>query len=305
MAAALIYDLAPIKLNTTVVATDDLQFTPDVLAEPFVHSGNEFGSVMRVSGGNPAVKFKTPYAEAYTLIGHKVLKLTALEVYLAKFVDAIRQSGAVHRKYSLNTSQLGMAYINGASVDQDGILMAEVVVVLLSAVDGVAHPLVAADTGTLPTLAAEPVLYTNGPTSINGTVIGGTTGARLDLAPRVSVRRTDGDNFPRVCAYLGGMPSISVDHGNPATMWSTVSPLTNGVAASSNLVQYFRRYDPTTQLVSLSSGLSMTIASGRAVPDTLSARVGDVASAPLRMLGLSATSTHPVAVATGVTVPSP
>ena len=296
--------MAPLKLNTTVLATDDMQVTPDVLAEPFRHSGNEFNSVMRVSGGNPAVRFKTPFAEAYSLIGLKVLKLTALEVYLAKFVDAIRQAGAVHRKYSLGASQIGMAYINGAAVNQDDILMAEVTVVLLSAVDGITHPLVAADTGTLPTLAAEPVLYTSGPTSINGTVIGGTTGVRFDNGARVRVNRTDGDLYPRVCAYLGADPSIGVDHADPATLWSTVNPLTNGVVASS-LIQYFRRYDPATQQVALASGLSLTIASGRAVPDTLGARVGDVANAPMRLFGLSGTSTHPVAVATGVTVPSP
>lgn len=304
MSVAVLYDLSPIKLNTTVLAIDDLQFTPDVIANPYKHSGNEFSSIMAVAGGNPAVKFKTPFAEAYALIGLKVLKLTAFEVYLAKFVDAIRQSGAVHRKYSLNTSQLGMAYITGASVSQDGILMAEVTVVLLSATDGVAHPLVASDTGTLPTLASEPVLYTSGPTSINSTVIGGTTGARLDLAPRIRVQRTDGDLYPRICAYLGADPSIMVDHADPATMWSTVNPLTNGVAATS-LIQYFRRYDPSTQQVALASGISLTIGSGRAIPDTLSARVGDPATAPLRLIGLSATNTHPLVVATGVTVPSP
>ena len=304
MAAALIYDLSPIVLNGTTLATDDMTFSPDVLAEPFRHSGNEFGSIVRVSGGNPAIRFKTPFGEAFALIGLKVLKVTSAAFYLAKFVDSIRQSGAVHRSYSLAASQLGMAYINGASVDQDGVLMAEVTVVLLSALDGITHPLTKSDLGTLPTLSSEPNLYTNGPTSVNTVVIGGTTGARLDLAPQVSVRRSDGDLYPRVCGYIGGVPAIGVEHADPATMWSTVNPLTLGVVASS-LVQYFRRYDPATQAVSLANGLSMTISNGRAVPADLGARVGDIATAPLRMLGLSPTNTHPVVIATGVTVPSP
>jgi hypothetical protein len=301
MAAALIYSLAPVKINTTVLAADDLQLTPDIATIPFRHSGNEFASVMAVPGGKPALKFKTPFAEAYALIGLKVLKATALEVYLAKFVDALRQSGAVHRKYSLATGAVGMVYLMVASVSQNGILMADVVVVLLNPGDGTIHPLVTSDSGTIPALAAEPILYTNGPTKINGTTIGGTSGARLDLGSKVDVRLSDGDLYPRVCGWLGGDPSIAVDHADPATLWTAVGLL--GVAATS-IVQYFRQFDTTTQST-LGTGISLTITSGRAVPDAIGVRSLDVAKAPLRIIGLSATSTHPVVVATGVAVPVP
>lgn len=301
MAAALLYSLAPVKVNSTVIAVDDLGLTPDIVTMPFRHSGNEFSSVLAVPGGTPALKFRTPFAEAFALFGLKVLKVTVLEVYLAKFVDALRQSGGVHRKYSLATNAVGMAYMTGASVAQNGILMADVVIVLLNPNDGMVAPLTPVDTGTLPTLAAEPVLYTNGPTSINGTVIAGTMGARFDLGSKVDVRKSDGDLYARVCGWLGGDPSLSIDHADPATLWSTVFPL--GVSATS-IVQYFRKYDATAQ-VTQTTGLSLTITSGRAVPDTLGAKSLELAKSPLRVIGLSSTSTHPVAVATGVSVPTP
>lgn len=302
MAAALVYNLAPLKLNTTVLAIEDLSFTPDVMVEPFQHSGNEFPSVMRVSGGNPAVRFKTPFAEAFALIGLKTLKCTAVEIYLAKFVDSIRQSGAVHRKYSLTASCIGMAYITGAHCSQDGMCMADVVVVLLSN-DGIAAPLTGSDVSSLPTLAAEPVPYGMGPVAINGTNYAGCTSLSLDLGTKVDVRRSDGDNYPRVCAFLAGAPSIQIDHADPATMWNAIFPL--GVQASTSLVAYLRKYDTTTAVIGTAAGMSLTIASGRVVPGDLGARTADVATAPLRFIGLSATATHPVAIATGVAVPTP
>jgi hypothetical protein len=302
MAAALVYNLAPLKLNTTVLAVEDLSFSPDVMVEPFQHSGNEFPSVMRVSGGNPAIRFKTPFAEAFALIGLKTLKCTVVEVYLAKYVDSIRQTGAVHRKYAQNTSCVGMAYITGANVSQGGMFMADVVVVMLSN-DGIAAPLIGSDVASLPTLASEPVPYGMGPVAINGTNYAGCTSMSLDLGTKVDVRRSDGDLYPRVCAFLAGAPSIQIDHADPATMWNAIYPL--GLQASSNLVAYLRKYDTTTAVIGTASGMSLTIASGRVVPGDLGARTADVATAPLRFIGMSASTTSPVAVATGVTVPTP
>lgn len=302
MSAAFIYSLAPIKINTTVLAADDLQFTPDIAAIPFRHSGNEFNSVLAIPGGKPALKFKTPFAEAFALIGFKTLKATVLEVYLAKFIDALRQSGAIQRKYSLVANAVGMVYMMGATVSQNGVLMADVIIVLLNPNDGTVHPLVSSDTGTLVTLAAEPILYTNGPTSINGTVLGGTTAARLDLGSKVDVRLSDGDLYPRICGWLGGDPTIAIDHADPATLWNTVGLL--GANISANFIQYFRKFDATTQITQ-ATGLSLTITSGRCIPDAIGARSLDIAKTGLKVIPLSGTSTHPVAVATGVAVPVP
>lgn len=302
MAAAFVYSLAPLTLNAVTLAIEDLRFTPDVIVQPFRHSGNEFNSVMRVSGGNPAISFKTPFAEAFALIGLKLLKCTIVNIYLAKYIDAIRQSGAVHRKYALNTSCLGMAYITSASCSQDGMLMAEVTVVMLSN-DGIVAPLVGSDISSLPTLASEPIPYGMGPISINGTAYAGCTGASVDFGSKVDVRRSDGDNYPRVCAFLGADPMIKIDHADPATLWNVIYPL--GIQASSNLIAYFRKYDTTTAIIGTAAGLSLTMAAGRVVPDALGASSSNVASAPLMFIGTSTTATHPIAVATGVTVPTP
>ncbi len=301
MADALIYSLAPLKLNATVLAIANLQLTPEVAADAFRHSGNEFASVMVAPGAAPRIRFKTPFLAAYNLIGLKTIKCTTVEVYLAKFVDAIRSASAVHRKYALAASATGFAYITGASVAQQGVLMADVEVILLSA-DGTTHPLAVTDNNALPTLASEPALHTLGPVTLNGTAIGGTSDCSVDLSQQMEVRSSDGDIYPRVCAYLGGSPSLSLGHDDPVTLLTTVGLV--GLNVTANVVQYFRNYDTTTGLTA-STGLSLTIASGRVIPESQDADNLAVAKTGMRVLPLSSTTTHPMVIATGATVPTP
>lgn len=301
MSAAVIYSLAPITLNSTTLATANLRVSPDVATIMHRTSGNEFASVEAVVGGSPRISFSTPYYEAYTLIGLKTLKCTTVNVYLAKFVDAVRSASAVHTKYALAISATGFAYIKSIAGSLNGIVMAEVEVILLSS-DGLVHPLAATTINSLPSLAAQPALRTIGPFSINGTTIGGTTSVSVDLGAQVEAMASDGDVYPRVCAYKGGTPVINVEHGDPETLRATLG--FTGAAISANFVQYFKTIDATTQVAS-STADSLTVASGRAVPQDLGADNLQIARGGMRVECLSSTTTHPIVVATGALAPTP
>lgn len=303
MTTALIYSLAPLKLNTTVLAVSNLSVSPDIMANPLRHSGNLFPSVISVPGATPQVKFSTPFAEAYTLIGFGPgpLKCTVAEIYFAKFVDATRSASSVHAALKLAASALGFAYITGASVDSNGVLMADVTVMFISS-DGITHPLVRSDNNALPTLAAEPVLYSLGPMVVNGTTVAGEASCNLNMGPQMQSLMSDGDLYPKTCVMLGYDRIMTVDFKDPVTAWTTLTLI--GAHITANVIQYFRQYNATTQVKSASNGLSITVASGRVIPDAITTGNLAISDGPARVIGLSSSSTDPWILATGVTVPT-
>ncbi len=242
MTAAIINSLAPLKLNSTVLAIEGLSVSPDVMAQAYRHSGNLYPSIMAVAGAAPTIRFKTPFYAAYLLIG-----IGAAPLKCTTFVDAARASTSVHTKYALATSPgaaLGFATIQGASVDQNGILMADVKVVFTS-YDGMTYPLVTTTNNALPTLASEPALYSRGPASLNGSIISGNGSASLDLTVHDQSLASDGDLYPRTYAALGYDRGVGVHFLDGISAWASIGVI--GTAISSNFIQYFRAYDQTTQ----------------------------------------------------------
>jgi hypothetical protein len=301
MSAALIYSLAPATLNSTTLGIANLKVSPSILKMMYRTGGNEFPSVHAVTGATPAFSFQTPYYEAYNLIGLKSLKLTTANVYLAKFVDAIRSSSSVHTKYALASSATGFACIRSIAGQLNGIVMANVEVMLLSS-DGMTHPWVPTQNNALPSLASQPALRTIGPTTVNGTTIAGTSSVNIDLAPSMEAVTSDGDLYPRVCAYKGGDPVINIEHGDPETLRTTLG--FTGTAITANVVQYFKTIDPTTQ-IALTTADSLTVAGGRVLPHDIDTDNLQIARGGMTVDCLSSSSTHPIVIATGATAPTP
>jgi hypothetical protein len=301
MSAAVIYSLAPITLNSTTLATMNLRVSPEIASIMHRTSGNEFASVQAITGASPRISFQTPYYEAYNLIGLKTLKCTVCTVYLAKFVDGIRSASSVHTSFSLASSALGFAYIKSIAGSLNGIVMAEVEVILLSS-DGLVHPLSPATNAALPSLGSQPGLRTIGPCKINGTTIGGATSINVDLGASMEAMTSDGDLYPRVCAYKGGDPVITVEHADPETLRATLG--FTGVAISANFVQYLKTIDATTQVAS-STADTLTVALGRVMPVDVGADNLGVAKGGLKVDCLSTSATHPIIIATGATAPTP
>ncbi len=237
--------------------------------------------------------------EAYNLIGLKTTKFTTSNVYLAHFVDGLRDSSATHAKYALASSATAYAYIKSISASHGSIATAEVEVILLSS-DGLTHPLVATTNNALPSLAGQPALRTAGPCTINGTTINGVESVTIDLGASVEAMVSDGDLYPKVCTYVGGSPTITVQHSDPETLRGTLG--FTGAAISANFVQYLRDFNASTQLAS-ATGMSFTVASGRVIPAEWGADNLQLAKGGFKVDCLSTSSTHPIAVATGASVP--
>ncbi len=298
MTAAVLTSLAPLTLGSTTLPTENLRVSPDVASVMHRTSGNEFGSVMAVLGGSPKISFDCTAAEAYTAIGFKGTMFTTCDVYLATFASGIRSAGSGHPKYALAASAKAFAYIRSISASQTGIAMASVEVLLLSS-DGVTHP-ISPTTASLPALSAQPALRTLGPGKINGTAYAGLVSMNLDLAPTVEAILSDGSLYPQVCAYAGGAPVITVEHADPETLRGVLG--FQGVSLASNYVQYLRDVDATTQTLS-TTGISLTVASGRVIPLEFGASNLQIARGGYRVECLSTSTTHPVILATGATVP--
>ncbi len=300
-----IRSLAPLRVNSTVLPIDQLRVPPEVASEAFGHSGNEFASALVVPGAAPVARWRTPAKTAYDLIGFKGLVATVFDIHFAKFVDGIRDSNSTHTKYALAASAEAFVYIKSISVAERGVAWAECEAQLLSS-DGMTHPLAAPTTVALPTLAAQPALHTMGVSSLNGTAIGGALEVSVDLAPQIMVgidgSPGDGLLYPMVATYLGARPSIEVGHGDPIGLLASLG-LTGLVTSASTFKQWFRDYDSTNH-VTLTTGMSFTIAAGsRAIPVEFGADTGRVSRGGFRIEGLSTSQTHPVVVATG-NVPS-
>lgn len=300
---SLLHSLAPGKFGATVVPFKSVGLTPSVALNPEQNSGDLFPKLIKIPGADPRIQVTMPFGPAYAALGLGVTELTALEIYLAKFSSYARAAGSVHTKWALATNARAAAMITGWSVDQDGDLNAVVDIALLGDATAMAHPLVQTDNNALPTLASQPTLYTLGPMSINGTVRPGLMSAGVDLGQSLDIRRTDGSRYPTSAGLLGGAPKMVGEHGDPVTLLGVLGLI--GLHITSNLIQYFRRYDATSGVVSDTAGsaLSVTMAAGYMIPTSIDAGQLSVARTGIEAHGTSVSGTHPLAISTGATVP--
>jgi len=298
--------LAPLQVNSTVLAIEGLQVPPEIAMEHFRHSGGEFPSVTVLPGAAPRAQFRTPAKGAIDLFGLKGLPITTLDVYFAKFVDGIRSPDAVHTKYPLAASAKAFGWIRRISCQDRGIAWAECEIVYLSAT-GMAHPVGAAANSSLPSLPAQPALHTLAPTQVNAATHGGALGFTFDLNPDIMLglegNPGDGLLYHTLATYMGGAPTIEVDHGDPIALLGTLGQ-TGVVLGAQGFKQWLREFDAVNH-VALPTGISFSIAqnAGRVVPVAYGADTGRVAKGGLRIEGLSAGATHPVVVGSG-TVPT-
>lgn len=299
MSAAIITTLAPITLGSTTLPTANLRVSPAIATQMFRTSGLLFPSVEATFGAAPVIQFEATVLEAFNAIGFSGTNFTTCNVYLSTFATSIKATTGP--KYALAASANAFAYITGVKADQNGVAMATVSVMLLSS-NGTTHPLVASSGQTVATLSGQPLLKTLGPCTINGTTIAGTTSMNLDLGCNVDAMLSDGDLYPRVCAYVGGTPVFQVEHADPETLRATLG--FTGVALASSFVQYLRDVDATTQITT-TTGMSFTVALGRAVTQEFGADNQGVAKGGVRVECLSTSATHPIVTATGASVPTP
>lgn len=287
--------MSPVLLDTTKLAVEDLQYSPDLLSVPFQHSGYEFPSVGVRPGGRPAWKFRTPFLDAYAYIGLKAKLATVCDIYFATFASGLRQAGANHTKLGLNTNCKAFCWIDGASVRQHGVLMADVNVLMLS-IDSTTFPFQYVSAVSLPVLGAEPALHTLGPIGLNGVRKDGSKNHGFRNNCTIVAPINDGDKYPRNAVLMGAKPKLMIEHEDPMQMLTDLT--VEGVAIPTSLALYFAGIDPTTGK-RMTTGISLTGASGHAQHTGFKWSMTDPASVGIEVDLLSATSTHPIAVNTG------
>lgn len=278
---ALINSLSPFTLTpsggvSTTLATEGVGLSADIIQITHHHSGNVSPTAVLVPGATPRMQVSVPFKLAYDTFGFGVKKLTALDVYLAKFDDFVRAPGAVHQKYSLAAGAIAAAHITGWSVSADGVLMAQVEIIPLSS-DGIVHPLSIIDNVSLPALSGSPILHTLGSIKINGTRILGANSNAANVAGAMTVQRTDGDKFPRAAARLQVMPTLQIGHSDPRTVLSQLGLL--GADETATAEFFYKQYDPDTGVTRDDGGAyRLDVALGRFHPSGFDSSQGAVAS---------------------------
>ncbi len=302
---AIISSLSPVVMtksggSSTTLATENIGVSLGIIGNLHHHSGNVFATLVTVPGSNPTATLSIPFLSIFELIGLGLAKLTAFEVYLAKFEDFNKVGGAVHRKISLTPGCVAAIEITGWSVNVDGILMADVMVQFLSS-DGMINPVTIA-LGTLPAYDGTPELHTLGPVTLNGVPVPGLQAHSGTMNAGPIVKRSDGDLFPRICARVEANPNASLTHDDPATVLATLGPLGASVGAST--IMYFRSYDENTGVVNQADGISIEIVLGRLHASGFDANQGQVASTGIEVMGITDDGgDNPYIVTTGVTCP--
>jgi hypothetical protein len=298
------HTLAPAVMGTTTVPVKSVRFSAGVIANPNRHSGMRHPHIVLVPGAVPRFTITMPFGPAYDVLGLGLKVLSAFEVYAAKFANYEISTDSVHTKWSLAASAAVAAIITGASVDLDGDLMAEVECWPIGAPTGHTHPITSSDSNALPSFASQPTLYTLGPMSINGTVRTGLMSHGFSRNVDVQARRTDGSKFATTAGRLSTDTRMTGEHGDPVTLLGALGLL--GTHLTSNLVQYFYRYDPTSGevITTAGTGLSITAAAGRITPTELDLGDGAAARTGFEAICLSDDTDEPLVVSTSASVPA-
>lgn len=305
--SAILRSLAPLTINAATVPVMSARFSPGALDEPFSHSGVEFATHNRQPGSAPRLMVTMPFKDAYSLIGFKSLKCTTLNLYEAKYVDGIRASGSVHRKYPLASSAVAHATIRSVTLGGTrAMATAEVEFVYLAA-PGTAtvHPIgTPTDNNALPAIDTGPTLHTGGPISIEGTHYAFLESVTLDTGNQLEAFEHAGDRYPTICQYAGGAPVVRGVARDPVTLLDDIGFDGQAVAAI-NL--WFRDVDGTNGTQG-TTGLKLAITRGLILPDgDLDSQHRGVDSLGFRITCLAdpaAPTTHPWAVTLAQTVPT-
>lgn len=299
MTALVLATCAPVTIQATVLAADEFQYDPAISSDVFRHDANKFASALVKPGAIPVVRFKTPFLAAFNLMGLGLFRMTAFNFTFTQFASFVRSAGATHPQYALAASAVAVCRIMGASVNQKGILMADVVVIPLSS-DGMIHPIAAPANVTLPVLASEPALHTLGPIEINGTKYSGFRNAGFDLGNDFTGEPHDGDLYLRNVGEYQADPKLMGEHADPTTLYPILGGL--GVAISSTVKFYFRDYAASG--ATLGTGLSISVASGAVNTGPIRMKRGAVPSLGIEVQPLSTTQTHPFTLNAAAAIPA-
>lgn len=296
------------KINSTTVHVTDVAYSPNMGVEPFRSGGDLTPSMIRRTGARPTFRMTMPLASAWTAVGSfGPVALTACEIYLATFTSGIRQtSGANIYKLNVAGSPAATGFVAISRIYPSGgelpVMMAEVMCYLCSG-DGVADP-VTTTTGALPTAPAAPVLHAMSTAVDNVTGLWGLTSWSIEVGIGLEPIMSDGLFYPTSYRFSQVNASASIAHKDAAAMYTALTG-DGKLASGAGIILYARAYNSTTQLFD-TTGYSFTFTTCFASLDTLGASGTDVPNVGITLTPYLApgTTTLPITVATGATIPT-
>ena len=292
--------MSPITLDSTTLAISDLAFTPDIVSIPFRHSGNEFPSIGAKPGARPAFRYRTPWLAAYAYFGLKLKISSIVNIYFANFTAGLRTpTTASNTALQVNNGCTGCSYIDGFSIDQFGLVMADVVTLMLSK-DGITHPFQQVAAQVLPVLGSQPALSTMGPYQLNAVRKDGARSLGFRQNAIVYSPINDGDSYPRLADWMGASPQFMIDHEDALQMVTDLTLM--GLNIATNAVIWLADLDPTTFLRK-TTGTSLTVTAGNVMVKSVPWNLNSASKASVVVESLSSTGVHPVTVATGAALP--
>lgn len=298
MAATVLTTMRPVRINSTVLATANMRWSPGITESVIKHSGNPFPSSIVRSSIAPSLTFETPLDECFDLIGgfNKTLDVTVCDAYLQTFTDYARDANA--DVWELQAGARASAMITGIGEGAGGIMMATVVVSFLSS-DGLAAPFDVGTPEAFPTLSAEPTYHIRGPCVINGNRISGVRGISVDLGNQMVGGLSDGDVYPRNAPYEGGQPVIRISHGSPKSVLAEIG--LDGTARTGTTEVYFRLL---TNYVAQATGFRLAVALGSIIPEDISQQVGAVDTTGIMIKALSVDGAEPLTPTASTALPA-
>ena len=283
---AQLYTLGRLQTNSTVLQIMNIAVNDGVQVTPSAHSGLQVADGVAATGAEaPRITGQAYWGEAHALFGLSPLSITAMNLFLG-----IESGGVIGNgdRYSMASGATAIGYITGMSVSQDGIAMADFEIVLLSA-DGTADPLTKTANEAMPAVS-QPLRYTVGGLSINGSGIDGVTGISMTTGFSATTRRSDGDFYPTGAVIGGGAHTISIDHTDPVAVRDVLG--SRGVDVGSAAVVTLQSINNVTGVVG-GTTQTLTIANGYAAPGGMNTEHVGIASHRLTIHAISADGTTP------------
>jgi hypothetical protein len=295
--------LAPLKLGTTVLPVRNWSLDPGLRSELDINSGHGYATAHRLNGANPRLQATVPFRAAYDLLGRTVNNFSVMEAYLTRYSSTtlLPLGSTSHPKFSLSASCYAAVWISGVTCSPDGVADAIVEILPISN-NGTTKPVEYSNAGTLPTLAAMPVLHTLGPISTGGTVRTGVAGMSVDFGLDVKAETSDGGQYPIAVAQVQAMPSMTVEHADP---YALTTALDLDGSSVTQVILYLRQYNATTKIIDSGATAVSFTSTGRNMISPISAGQGEYARTGISIACVSSDgTTHPIAIAINATAPA-
>lgn len=293
--------MSPLLLGTDVLAIQDIAYSPDLISQPFQHSGNEFPSVGFRPGARPTLKYRTPIKGIYDhLATLKGKSDTALGLYFSTFANGLRRTGSTHTKLTLPTGCTAFTWIDAISCRQYGVAMADVMTMLLWSPTGPnTFPLERTNNVALPSLGSEPKLHTFGPMGFDAAIKRGAVGHAFRNNCKVVAPVTDGYGGPTDAFLMELKPQFMIESTDPLSVLDELG--LEGEEIATSVALQFTGIDAVTGKRE-TTGFQLSGTSGHRYSGEFKFSLTDPATAGIIVDLLSSSGTHPVSVNTSATI---